>query len=476
MVMNNNYDQELRTTLEKLERLVREAGDPEIGDILRDVLKSPGRINSLHGIFVKRLRSKGHDTSSARRHDFFSGFRARDGDGLSEDQVNRLVSLTRRWDLSEDSLKALKVCSLLWTAKPCLFWHGKKPDKNVLLRSFDDLERMREVDPARRKCLLVTLSRQVVEEQGRCHRANIAAKKRERNRPTAGRRTSYTVRNPLLLTSSLRALCQRFWPTLDKSAHNDRKRRISAYSLWGWKWDQLTYVEMILSLSQAPTKTFETYNWHKVEFEAINGYLETLPQFSIRNLLLQSWESIESYYYGEQYPSPGIRHPTTPYQESAISIDKESNDILTNQEHGDPIIELEQNAVDGMLRSQQPDNTLLPANPDMTSHNIFNAAQLGLPMSFPNLDLSQDTVDSQQRDQAMLPADTMMTHNIFNAAQLGLPMSFPNLDLSQDTVDSQQRDQAMLPADTTRSHNIVNAAQLDLPMFFTSSVPGSEHI
>lgn len=204
---------------------------------------------------MKRLRRKGHDASSARRHDFFSRFRARNGDGLSEDQVNRLVSLTRRWDLSEDSLKALKVCSLLWTAKPCLFWHGKKPDRNVLLRSFDDLERMREVDPARRKFLLVTLSRQVVEEQGRSHRANIAAKKRERSRPTAGRRTSYTVRNPLLLTSSLRALCQRFWPTLGKSAHNERKKRISAYSLWGWKWDQLNYVEMILSLSQAPTKT-----------------------------------------------------------------------------------------------------------------------------------------------------------------------------------------------------------------------------
>ncbi|KAJ5704408.1 hypothetical protein N7536_000097 [Penicillium majusculum] len=320
---------------------------------------------------------------------------------------------------------------------------------------------------------------------------------------------------------------------------------------------------MILSLSQAPTKPFEVYNWHKTEFEAINGYLETLPQFSIRDFLLQSWESIESYYYDEKYPNFGVRRSSAPYQESTTSIDSESsqhshistlnfgtcneketdkapenvatnwksrqregsqqnrhlaqpdeylpqrvlshshlifpettaqtaemrslnghqqsdslkipsanapNYVLADQEHDNPTMELEKNAVDGMLRSQQPDHALLPVNSDMVPRNIFNAAQLGLPMSLENLDFSQDTFNSQQPGHALLPVNSDMIPNIFNAAQLGLPMSLENLDFSQDTFDSQQPDHALFPVNSDMiPRNIFNAAQFGLPMSLENS-------
>ncbi|OQE72119.1 hypothetical protein PENNAL_c0100G01332 [Penicillium nalgiovense] len=314
---------------------------------------------------------------------------------------------------------------------------------------------------------------------------------------------------------------------------------------------------MILSLSQAPTKPFEVYNWHKTEFEAINGYLETLPQFSIRDFLLQSWKSIESYYYDERYLNLGVRHSSAPYQESTTWIDNGSsqhshistvnacngkdtdkapenaapnwkscqqegsqpnrnlaqpneylpqrvlshshlifpettaqtaeirsfdghqqsdsleipsanapNYVLADQEHGNSIMELEENTVGGMPRSQRPDHALLPVKFRMMPHNIFNAAQLGLPMSLENLDFSQDTFDPQQPDHALLPANSdMVPHNIFNAAQLGLPMSLENLDFSQDTFDPQQPDHALLPANSDMTpRNIFDAAQLGLPM------------
>ncbi|KAJ5120824.1 uncharacterized protein N7515_010212 [Penicillium bovifimosum] len=317
---------------------------------------------------------------------------------------------------------------------------------------------------------------------------------------------------------------------------------------------------MILSLSQAPTKPFEVNNWHETEFEAINGYLETLPQFSIRDFLLQSWKSIVSYYYDERYPNFGVRHSSAPYQESITWVDNESsqhshistvnfdtcnkkdtdkapedaasnwdscqqggsqpnrdraqpneclpqrvlshshlifpettaqaarirssdgrqhsdsleipsanapNYALADQGHGNSTLELEENTVDdSMLRSQRPDPALLPVKFRLMPHNIFNAAQLGLPMTLENFDLSQDTFDSQQPDHAVLPISSdIVPHNIFNAAQLGLPMTLENFNLSQDTFDSQQPDHALLPiSPDIVPHNIFNAAQLGLPM------------
>lgn len=47
------------------------------------------------------------------------------------------------------------------------------------------------------------------------------------------------------------------------------------------------------------------------------------------------------------------------------------NDVIPDQEYREPITQLENNIANGILYPQQPNNTLLPANPDMISHNIL---------------------------------------------------------------------------------------------------------
>ena len=47
---------------------------------------------------------------------------------------------------------------------------------------------------------------------------------------------------------------------------------------------------------------FERHKWKSIEFQAINAYLERLPQFSIRENLRITWDSIARYYRGQASP------------------------------------------------------------------------------------------------------------------------------------------------------------------------------
>lgn len=88
-------------------------------------MESTDQIASLHRAFSKGLkRSKGSDILSSERHTFFTEFVSPDGGRLSDVQIHRLVSFTKFWELGEDSVNDLKIRSLLWTARPELFWNG----------------------------------------------------------------------------------------------------------------------------------------------------------------------------------------------------------------------------------------------------------------------------------------------------------------------------------------------------------------
>lgn len=45
---------------------------------------------------------------------------------------------------------------------------------------------------------------------------------------------------------------------------------------------------------------YESHGWKKIELQAINAFVETLPQFCIRSDLLRAWRSLTGYYHIER--------------------------------------------------------------------------------------------------------------------------------------------------------------------------------
>lgn len=249
--------------LAELERLCRAAGDhvsnslclfrlcsnkislQEIGQELKKILESPNQIGSLHTALIKKLRRrKEQENSLTKRFQFFSNFKSPDGSRLNESQIAYLVSVTDKWELDEEGIKALQVCSLLWAENPRLFWDGEKLDSSIIRRSFYDLERMREIDPTKRKILLVALSREIEQEQ----HENTGATRRQR--PSRGNDCGRKGH----LTSSLHRIFHQHYPGVEGEVKKERRKRFSIYSRYGWKWDQMVETEMILSLAHAPAK------------------------------------------------------------------------------------------------------------------------------------------------------------------------------------------------------------------------------
>lgn len=168
-------------------------------------MESTDQIASLHRAFSKGLKqSKGSDILSSEQHTF-TEFVSPDGGRLSDVQIHCLVSFTKFWELGEDSVNDLKIRSLLWTARPELFWNGGTPDMNIIHRCCNDLERMKEVDPLKQKVLLVILS-QVVREEQRRLRFEECRRQQSRKRKILGSDASNYSQDAILLTASLHTL------------------------------------------------------------------------------------------------------------------------------------------------------------------------------------------------------------------------------------------------------------------------------
>jgi hypothetical protein len=136
-----------------------------------------------------------------------------------------------------------------------LFCDGGTPDKDVIRRCYNDLERIEDLDSTRRKVLLVTLARQVHTRQ-----EQLASTQKGRKR-CRKYQSDHDSRSPTLLTSALYDICCQLWD--DPEDYRDkRKGKLLRYSLSGWKWDRLSHGELILSLTQIAAKRFLNPNLH----------------------------------------------------------------------------------------------------------------------------------------------------------------------------------------------------------------------
>ncbi|KAF7594892.1 hypothetical protein BBP40_007926 [Aspergillus hancockii] len=161
-----NLAASIRDNLEHLEQLVRKAGENKIGDQIRHIIQSPNQINALNKVFVRYFRKSRRPAEiESERRNFFTHFRSRN-ETLTLRQINDLVSVTKDWQLNDERVPVLKAFAELWRTHPALFWHGA-PDNEPTRRCIEELERMRETDPSRRKALLILLSEDIEHEQKR---------------------------------------------------------------------------------------------------------------------------------------------------------------------------------------------------------------------------------------------------------------------------------------------------------------------
>jgi hypothetical protein len=109
---------------------------------------------------------------------------------------------------------------------------------------------MVNLDPIRRKVLLITLSFHVEERQKR-----LLPNAEWDN---ASLSDSQSLRPSIFFESSLKELTRQLWP--DVTGPEERKNRtlLAEYSRWGWKWRQLEYSSMVLSLSVISSSWYGT--------------------------------------------------------------------------------------------------------------------------------------------------------------------------------------------------------------------------
>lgn len=206
---------------------------------------------------------------------------------------------------------------------------------------FDDLERIREIQPLRRKTILTILSEYVDAEVEQMRKSG----KRQRHRYPPNADAPCAFRGQTLLPTSLRSIVRRLWPEAHPEEHKKLRRMLSKYSRYGWKWQQVQPRGMILSLPDCAAKRyfrlplswrqnwrcvsadpdrFETTGWNSIEFEAINQFVKTLPQYRIQTLLRSTIETLVSFYNGKVQLETSSATPAYSIRTEGTGADRQS--------------------------------------------------------------------------------------------------------------------------------------------------------
>lgn len=220
--------------------------------MLDRIIRSPDQIRALHCALSKKLKrrtGKEREAGSVfnKRRDWFRNFTSSGGERLEAKRVDILARITKNWSISVEQTKALLACSTLWASCPALFWHGSSPDESVIRNCYNDLERMCEVDPLRRRILLITLSDQIEQFQQ-------ALREESTVRPSVCIPKTSSKRERPLLISALRSMTTQLWPNANPESQEKIRNRIKYYSRAGWKWKQLAHTGILLSFQDSTVK------------------------------------------------------------------------------------------------------------------------------------------------------------------------------------------------------------------------------
>jgi hypothetical protein len=167
---------------------------------------------------------------------------------LSSKETDALVSITKQWCLSTARVEVLKAFAKLWQMHPVLFWFNV-PDDNSTRRCIEELERTQETDPTRRKVSLVMLSQDVENEREHI-RELLQRQPKKRAKPTKKTEVDASYARVSDLRTVVDSICSRLYPGISKAEKIVKKAQISTHSRWGWKWNRLSPVSLILSLPQ----------------------------------------------------------------------------------------------------------------------------------------------------------------------------------------------------------------------------------
>ena len=214
-------------------------------------MTSPTNTAAIQKTLATHLQNpaKGDGDSYSRRL-WFRNFRSRDGGGLTDTQADKLTTLTKNWALPENKITALLSCSILWVSCPALFWEGGRQGSNLLRRCVDDLERLEEIDPIKRRLILIVLSERVEQERKRM----LHAKKRQRS---SAKPKQQAHRTKTMLSPSLHSIVQEAWPDAGIKKQAEIKTALARHSHYGWKWQQIMPSGLLLSIPPCSTRRYE---------------------------------------------------------------------------------------------------------------------------------------------------------------------------------------------------------------------------
>ncbi|CRG92837.1 Phosphoenolpyruvate carboxylase [Talaromyces islandicus] len=327
-------DDNIRVFLKEFEKVVRKNGKVVLAERIRQIRRLPEPLNYLCKILSENHRSRRQDASFEQRFTWFKNYTSEKGKKLCKSEAKDLASLTRKWNLEESVVHTLHISVSLWTKFPFLFWDGEQPHDDIIRRSFDDLQRMVNIDPIKRKVLLATLSSHVEERQREvfpnAEWEDTSLSDSQWRRPSC------------FLESSLIELTKQLWP--DITGPEERKKRtwLANFSRWGWKWMRLENPGMVLSLSSISSSCFEKKKLNGLQFKALNSWVTTTSQFNIIDTLNTGWDAIVNYYcdirrrrwLAEQYMvygpcgllQPGPGNSPRPHNQQAVCPSSPSPD------------------------------------------------------------------------------------------------------------------------------------------------------
>lgn len=169
---------------------------------------------------------------------------------MSSKHIDDLVHVTKNWGLNTERVQILKEFAKIWHVRPALFWFSV-PDDNSTRRCIEELERIQEIDPSRRKAFLIILAQDVENERNRLNDTPRAKKRRKRRLKQT--QSSCYDRAPDL-RMSIQSLCSSLYPCIGEDQQKIKQAKIATHSRYGWKWSRLMPVSTILSLPQVNTR------------------------------------------------------------------------------------------------------------------------------------------------------------------------------------------------------------------------------